>query len=98
MNELKLEFPALDEIKNQLEKLNEMLFFVHENNLPKFLPMETVEQLFLVTKQTLNKLAKEGKLNKFKLSDRKIYFATEEIYALIEQNQVKEFRPKQLKK
>lgn len=98
MHEQVIKLEGFDEITQLLYELKELILFHQLNNLPKYLAVETIEKKFLVTGQTLNKLAKEGKLKKYKLSDRKIYFATQDIYTLIEQNQVRVFKPNPLKK
>lgn len=86
MDELKIKISGIDELKTQISELKELVLFYQKNTLPKYIHIDTVVEKFQIGTKTLDKLANKGLLNKYKLSDRKVYFSTQEIYSLIESN------------
>lgn len=86
MDELKIQLTGIDELKTQISELKELFLFYQKNALPKYIHIDTVEEKFHISAKTLDRLAEKGKLNKYKLSDRKVYYSTQEIYTLIESN------------
>lgn len=93
MDVAEIKINGLNELREEIKQLKDLVVFMQKHNLPKFLPVETIEKKFGLSRQQLNGLSKKGKLNKYRPTDRKIFYSTEELYQLMKDSVLKEFRP-----